>query len=198
MLQNNPNLIIMDKGFLIFIVGNSGSGKDAIVQALIQSWPSSYPPLRIAQRYITRPPHTSEPFISVTPDVFQSLQKQGKFIFSWHIYDLDYGIPYDVFDFVNRGEIVIVNVSRTILNDAKKRYPQIKIVFVKVPLSITTERMKTRQRENPSDPQFQERLERARENQDLDDVDCVVDNSGNLDYAVQQVNDYLVGLICNH
>ncbi len=188
----------MSKGFLILIVGNSGSGKDAIVQALLQQWPSSFPPLRIAQRFITRPPHPSEPFISVSFEEFQALLKQNKFIFSWHIYDLDYGVPYEVLDYANRGEIVIINVSRTILQEARLRYPQIKIIFVKVPLVITMERMKSRQRESPSDPQFQERLARARENQDLVDVDCVVDNSGTLQYAVQQLHEYLVGLITNH
>ena len=50
-------------GQLFLIVGNSGSGKDSLLQEVLQRWPASAKPIRIAQRYITRPAHKSEPFI---------------------------------------------------------------------------------------------------------------------------------------
>ena len=102
---------MQDCGQLFLIVGNSGSGKDTLLKEVLRQWPGSARPIRIPQRYITRPTHASEPFISVTSDEFEDLKHAGKFWLTWHVYNTAYGIPVTIFDGLKQGDSVIVNVS---------------------------------------------------------------------------------------
>ena len=181
-------------GQLFLIVGNSGSGKDSLLQEVLQRWPASAKPLRIAQRYITRPAHKSEPFISVTSEAFQDLKRRGKFWLAWHVYDTDYGVPAAMIKWLQQGDAVIVNVSRKIIPQARRRIPDLKVIFVSVPLEVTLQRIKARQRESEHDPGFQQRLARAMANQTLTKADFVVDNSESLETAAAKLLDYMLSL----
>jgi ribose 1,5-bisphosphokinase len=182
----------MKKGAIFLIVGNSGSGKDSLLQMVQQTWPPEIPEIKIPQRYITRPPHETEPFHSVTVEEFQKMKNEGKFILDWFIYDLYYGVPKDVLNWVEEGHPVIINVSRNVISDAKDRIPGVKVIFVKVPFEVTLARIKKRARESEDDPVFKERVERARENQELPSADFVVDNSGPLEIGSKALRDYLL------
>jgi len=180
------------KGQLFFLVGNSGSGKDSLLKEALDKWPQDLPPVKIPRRYITRPPHETEPFHSVSPKEFQKMKKKGKFCFTWHIYDLDYGVPHEILQWLQHGALVVVNVSRKIIPDARREFPTLKVIFVKVPFAITLDRIKKRGREDPSDPIFQERVARARKMEDFSDVDFIVNNSGDLQIGATQLRNYLL------
>jgi ribose 1,5-bisphosphokinase len=183
---------MQSSGQLFLIVGNSGSGKDSLLQEVFQRWPASAKPLRIAQRYITRPAHKSEPYISVTSEAFQDLKRQGKFWLAWHVYDTDYGVPVAMNKWLQQGDAVIVNVSRKIIPQARRRIPDLKVIFVSVPLEVTLQRIKARQRESEHDPGFQQRLARALENQTLTKADFVVNNSESLETAAAKLLGYML------
>ena len=180
------------KGQLFLIVGNSGSGKDSLLKEVLKRWPASARQLKIPQRYITRPAHKSEPFISVTSRVFEDLKQQGKFCLNWYVYDTCYGVPVTIFNWLQQGDPVIVNVSRAILPQARDRIPGLKVIFVSVPLETTQQRIKSRNRESLNDPGFKQRLDRALENQTLTGADFVVDNSGSLEAAADELLNYLL------
>ncbi len=186
---------MVKKKMLFFLVGNSGSGKDSLINGVIQSWPDHLPSIRIPRRYITRPPHETEPFHAVSKDKFLQLQKEGKFCLSWHIYGLDYGIPIEILDWVDQGHLVVINVSRSIIKQARLQYPFLKVIFVRVPFAITLERIKNRGRESEDDPVFRDRVERAKKNQDLPDADFVVENDGPLEIGTKKLRDYLISQI---
>ncbi|UYP45089.1 Ribose 1,5-bisphosphate phosphokinase PhnN [Candidatus Lokiarchaeum ossiferum] len=177
---------------LFLLVGNSGSGKDSLINEVVKTWPSNLPQIRIPHRYITRPPHETEPFHSVTKETFDQLQRDNKFCLSWHIYGLDYGVSCEILDWLNRGHIVVINVSRSIIDHARKRFPYLKVIFVKVPFAITLERIKNRGRESENDPVFRDRVERARKNQDFLTADFIVKNEGPLEIGVQKLRNYLI------
>ena len=179
-------------GQLFLLVGNSGSGKDTLLKAVLQGWPASARPLRIPRRYITRPAHKSEPFIPVTSEEFTDLNRRGKFCLSWHVYDTHYGVPRTAIKWLQAGDPVIVNVSRAIIPRARQLLPGLKVIFISVPLEVTLQRIKSRKRESLNDPGFQQRLVRARENQTLPDADFVLDNSGSLKAAVDELMKYLL------
>jgi ribose 1,5-bisphosphokinase len=179
-------------GQLFLIVGNSGSGKDSLLKAVLNRWPASARPIRIPQRYISRPVHGSEPFVSVTSEDFEDLNRQGKFCLTWHIYDTDYGVPVTIFNWLNQGVSVIVNVSRDIIPQARQLIPDLKVIFVSVPLDITLQRIKSRNRESEDGPGFQQRLARAKENQTLADADFVVDNSVPIEEAAEELLKYML------
>ena len=179
-------------GHLFFLVGNSGSGKDSLLREAMEQWPENYCPVRIPQRYITRPPHETEPFISVTSKEFKTMKQEGKFCLSWHIYDLDYGVPLEVLDWLKNGDLVVVNVSRSIIPEARKQYPELKVIFVQVPFEITLGRIKSRGRESEDDPVFKARVERARSHQSMPDADFIVGNIGALEIGGKKLKDYLI------
>jgi ribose 1,5-bisphosphokinase PhnN len=93
---------------------------------------------------------------------------------------------------MERGQHVIVNVSRNIIRRARENIPDLKIIFVKVPFEITSQRLISRCREPESDPAFRQRLQRAKECPILKDADFVVDNSGSLETAAITLLNYLL------
>ena len=182
----------MKKGQLFLLIGNSGSGKDSILNDVLSTWPKNQTPIKVPQRFITRPSHMTEPFFSVSPEEFQKMKTNNEFSLTWHIYDLDYGVPKLVEDWLSDGMIVVINVSRTIIPEARRIFPDLKVIFVKVPFEITLARVKSRGREAEDDEVFKERVNRAKLNQNFPDADIIIDNSGDLQIAVKSFSEYLL------
>ena len=180
-------------GTLFLVVGNSGSGKDSIIKAVLERYHSDLKNIHLTQRYITRPPSGDEDNISISPEEFREMSKQGKFALEWHIYGLDYGIPIEIDSWLKKGHPVLANVSRTIVKKACEIYRNLKIIFIEVPFEITLKRVKARARE--SGKRLEERIERAKNNQKFSDADFVVDNSEELENAVNQFLNYLVSVV---
>lgn len=180
---------------MFLLVGNSGSGKDSIIKGIQKIWPAEKIPLRVATRYITRPPHESEPYVYLKPDLFYELKNNGHFFLTWHIYGLDYGIGKEVFQWISKGIHVLVNVSRTVIPKARKILPSVKVIFVFVPLHITISRLKKRRRETENGDEIKMRLLRARKNQKCTDADFVIENVGLLDHSVEILYRYMLSLV---
>lgn len=180
-------------GTLFLVVGNSGSGKDSIIYGVSNKYPSNLTQLHIVKRYITRPPSETELNNPITVDEFKNLEEQEKLALKWHIYGLDYGVPIEIDKWLKEGHPVIVNVSRTIVKEAKEKYENIKTIFVEVPFEITLQRVKERGRE--SGDLLDERIERARTFQKYPEADFIVDNSGKLEDAINQLLNYLINVI---
>ncbi|MFX0075018.1 MAG: phosphonate metabolism protein/1,5-bisphosphokinase (PRPP-forming) PhnN [Candidatus Hermodarchaeota archaeon] len=170
-------------GLLVLVVGNSGSGKDSIMQGVKEGFPTKFISLYLTQRYITRPSSETENNIYVTPEEFKKMSEKGKFALEWHIYGLDYGVPIEIDDWLKKGHIVLVNVSRSIVKKARENYQNIIVVFIEVPFEITLKRVKQRAREGGG--RLEERIQRAKKNQKFPDADYVVDNSGDLEIAIK-------------
>ena len=182
-------------GTLFLVVGNSGSGKDSIISGLAQNYPSHLKQIYIPKRFITRHPSEFEKNISITSEEFKKMDKKGNFTLKWHIYDLDYGIPLEIENYLKNGHPVIINVSRTIVNEARERYKNIKVISIEVPFEITLQRIKNRKRENEG--LLEERIVRARKMQKFPEADYIIDNSGDLDYAINEALNYILRVITN-
>lgn len=151
-----------NNGILFLVVGNSGSGKDSIISGVKKQWSIKNPKLIVPRRYITRSKHPSEKFHSISKEKFTQLKEKGKFIFTWHSYENDYGILSLIHKWLEMGQFVMVNVSRKILKEAKQKYPNCKIIFVKIPYEISEKRIRSRRREIVGSEIYRARLERAR------------------------------------
>jgi len=180
-------------GVLFLIVGNSGSGKDSIISGVMKRYPSNLKQLHAPKRYITRPSSKYEANISITPEKFREMEMNGKFALNWNIYELDYGIPIEIENFLEKGDPVIINVSRTVVKKAREKYKNIRVIFVEVPFEITLQRIKDRKRESAK--LLNARIERARKNQEFPEADFTIDNSGNLEDAIDQFLTYLIKIV---
>lgn len=181
------------EGTLFLIVGNSGSGKDSIISGAIEKFPKDMKEIFVPKRYITRPPSEFEENYAISKEKFKEMEKKGKFALKWHIYHLSYGVPIEIDDWLKEGHPVIVNVSRTIIEEARDIYENIKVIFIEVPLEITLERIKNRGREEGE--LLEERIERAKTHQKFPIADFVVDNSGDIENAVEQFLNYVLEVI---
>ena len=178
-------------GTLFLLIGNSGSGKDSLIRWVLEKWPTKKPTPLVPIRVITRPPSPkTEAFESISEDKFQKLSKSGAFCLQWKSYGTFYGVNIEIEEVLAHGHSVLVNVSRQIVEETRQRFPHVCIIFIKVPFHITEARLRTRGREHGTD--LEERLERARQNQDFPTADYVIDNSGDLDNAGQQLLDILL------
>ena len=123
------------------------------------------------------------------------MKNNHEFLLTWHIYDLDYGVPKLVENWLSDGFIVIINVSRTIIPEVRRIFPDLKVIFIKVPFEITLDRVKSRGREAEDDEMFKARVKRAKLNQKFPDADIIIDNSGELQIAVKYFREYLLSFI---
>lgn len=177
-------------GTLFLVVGNSGSGKDSIIEGVIEKYPSDMKEIYIPQRYITRPPSKFEDNYSISAEKFHEMEENGEFALKWHIYHLYYGVPSEIDEWLKKGHPVVVNVSRTIIQEARSEYKHVRVIFIEVPFEITLKRIKKRGREDGE--LLQERIDRAKTHQKMPSADFIVDNSGNLENAVDQFLFYII------
>ena len=177
-------------GTLFLVIGNSGSGKDSIMMGAMKKYPKDMKEGFLTKRYITRPPSEFEDNYTITKEQFDEMDSQGGFALKWHIYHLDYGVPIEIDEWLEKGHPVFVNVSRTIIKEAREKYKNIKVIFIEVPFDITLQRVKNRGREKGE--LLDERIERAKTHQSFPDADFTVDNSGALDDAIDQFLNYVL------
>ena len=180
-------------GTLFLITGNSSSGKDSIISRTIERFPKNLKKAFLVKRYITREASEFENNNCITEEEFKEMDQQGKFALKWHIYNLDYGVPIEIDIWLKGGHPVLVNVSRTVIEKARKLYANLKVVFIYVPLETTIKRIKERGRERSE--LLKERIERAKNFQLFPEADFVVDNSGDLNESIDQLLNYILSVI---
>ncbi|MFX0121586.1 MAG: hypothetical protein ACFE9A_19510 [Candidatus Hodarchaeota archaeon] len=175
---------------LVFVVGASGSGKDTVMSKTVKNLRLEQIPIKILQRYITRPSDATEESVYVSKKEFLQKKSENQFALSWFIYNNWYGCPRELLDqSLDRGEIVLVNVSRSVLHEARKQYPESKIIYIDVHTSVAESRIKARGREVSN--QLNERLTRIHESIDMPIPDKTIHNDEDVESAVQELTDYL-------
>lgn len=163
-------------GTLFLVVGPSGAGKDTVMAGARKRLQDSFV---FPRRVITRPAGAvGEDYVSETAEAFAADLKAKRFALSWQAHALLYGIPASINDDLAQGRNVVVNVSRTVVDEARQAYPRVKVILVTASHQVLEARLKARGREVPAD--IAERL--ARE----EDVrpDAVVVNEGSVESAV--------------
>jgi ribose 1,5-bisphosphokinase len=145
-------------GQFFLVVGPSGAGKDTLLrhaQVALQHDPD----IVFVRRIVTRPSSAAEDHHSLSPEHFCAAARQGAFALSWNAYGLSYAIPLSVEADMAAGRRVVCNVSRTVVPDARSRYPRAVVVLVTAPEEVLRARLLARGR--PSDIDIAARLSRA-------------------------------------
>lgn len=141
------------------IVGPSGAGKDTLLDgaraALAEN--SAY---HFARRVITRPADAGgEAHEAMTREGFSALEKDRGFALFWSAHDLSYGIRREIEAELAAGRNVVANVSRQVLDEARLKFPPVRIVEVTATREVLAARLAARGRETAAD--IAKRLDRA-------------------------------------
>src|SRR6516165_1390213 len=99
---------------LVLVVGPSGAGKDTLIEAARLALADD-PRFRFVRRVITRPADAGgEAHEAVSEAEFAARD----FTLQWQAHGLRYGIPAAVIDDVGLEQVVVANVSRTVVAEA--------------------------------------------------------------------------------
>jgi phosphonate metabolism protein PhnN/1,5-bisphosphokinase (PRPP-forming) len=146
---------IPQKGRIVFVVGDSGVGKDSLISWLRQRC-VDHSKLIFARRVITRPTEANEQteqHESMSSEAFWQAAAAGQFCMQWHAHDLQYGLRRGIQADLQAGRDVIVNGSREYLPQLLIQYPDAHIVWVVADHQKINQRMQNRQRESGADMQ---------------------------------------------
>lgn len=171
-------------GLLVLVVGPSGVGKDTLLDAARERLKGAAN-ICFPRRCITRPAGSvGEVHIPVRAEDFGQMARQGAFLLSWKAHDLCYGIPRHVQDDVAEGKTVIVNVSRSVIDDARSLigHDQVRVLSIRANREVLRKRLEARGREDALD--IERRLARASAYQ-VDGANIVhVDNDADLETGI--------------
>lgn len=145
-------------GRLVLVVGPSGAGKDTLI-GLVREVCSGSPQFAFPRRTVTREASVHEENESVSAAAFEAQNSAGAFALAWSAHGLSYGLRRVVDDDIHAGRTVIVNVSRMIVAQARRRYMNVVVVQVTAPPEVLAERLAARGR--ASDGALADRLNRA-------------------------------------
>lgn len=175
-------------GRLILVVGPSGAGKDSLIDAARRAL-AGHPQFVFPRRIITRPSDPgSEEHATLSEAAFARQRDAGAFFLSWSAHGLHYALPGTIADALAHGRTVVANVSRAVIEEARRKHPATTVVLVTAPPAVLAARLAARGREDAA--AVEGRLARAGEQPGgihPDDPGVVtVLNDGPLEAAVQR------------
>jgi ribose 1,5-bisphosphokinase len=160
-------------GRIFALVGPSGAGQATLLAAA----QSRLPDIHVV------PDSGGEAIDGVTDEDFARRKAAGEFALDWQAHGLSYGIPAEVDDRLARGQTVVFNGSRAMLEAAARRFAGLRVILVTAPLPVLATRLAARGRESRTD--IEERLLRAVTQPVPPGIDVSeIDNSGDLAPAV--------------
>ena len=167
----------MARGTFIAVVGPSGAGKDTLIRSAMEKRPD----LIIARRVITRPPSDAETSEFITESDFQTRSRAGGFALSWTAHGLSYGIPTSIESDLTQGRHVLVNLSRGVIDQARRIFDPFQVLVITAPPAILAKRLAARGREDTAD--IAARLDRAAYTAPTGPDVTRIENAGDLNIA---------------
>jgi len=161
-------------GRLVLVVGPSGAGKDTLI-GIARRLCADDARVTFPRRVVTRPSSEFEDNHAMTPAEFDAAERQGAFALQWRAHDHAYGVLRQIDEDIRADRTVVVNVSRTIIADARRRYCNVTAVLITAPAEVLARRVAGRKR--ASDTSVEERVQRA-SLPDSAPADIVISNTG--------------------
>jgi ribose 1,5-bisphosphokinase len=177
-------------GALVLVVGPSGAGKDTLLSAA-QAMLASDNRIVFPRRSVTRDASAFENNEPVTHVDFDRAVTSGAYALWWRAHEHGYGVARGIDDEIGKGHVVVVNVSRTIIGEARQKYQRAIVVLITAPADVLAERLSTRGR--ASDGDLGGRLQRA----SLDTngaPDLVISNVGAIDDNARKLAAFIAEL----
>ncbi|MCJ2027280.1 phosphonate metabolism protein/1,5-bisphosphokinase (PRPP-forming) PhnN [Methylobacterium sp. J-067] len=170
-------------GFVL-VVGPSGAGKDTLIR-MARVALAGEPGIVFPQRLVTRPPSADEDNAPIDDDAFARAEAEGRFALSWRAHGLGYALPARCGRLARDGRVVVCNVSRRIVAEARSRYPGTRVVKITAPPQVLAQRLATRARAQDGD--LSARLAREASVE----PDLTIDNAGAPEEGARILTDFL-------
>lgn len=156
---NTGNAAITERGTLFLVVGPSGVGKDSVIDG-VRTRLAGDPRYVFLRRYITRPEDSGgEDHLPIDVDAFEAARSAGAFSLSWEAHGLRYALPASLDDILASGRHAIANVSRSVIGEARHRYPPVRVLNITAKPETVRKRLEARGREDAAE--IEERVRRV-------------------------------------
>jgi len=161
-LQRRKTLLKKKKGLIVVISAPSGVGKTTLLKRLLQTSPSFTPSVS----FTTRSPRKNEiegvDYYFVSPEEFQKIRQEGKFVEWAQVHGQLYGTSIDFLNEAIKAEKdVILEVDVKGGTQIKKRYPQAVLIFL-LPPSWQELQRRLGNRATEETKKTRERIQRAK------------------------------------
>ncbi|WP_046866442.1 phosphonate metabolism protein/1,5-bisphosphokinase (PRPP-forming) PhnN [Microvirga massiliensis] len=147
-------------GGFVFVVGPSGAGKDTLIR-LARAELCNDPRFSFPRRLVTREASTWEDNDTIDDESFARSHAAGAFTLSWRAHGLGYALPGSCRDAAEAGQVVVCNLSRTLIGEARKKLPNVSVVEVTASVAVLAARLALRGRSE--DGNIGARIARSRE-----------------------------------
>jgi ribose 1,5-bisphosphokinase len=169
-------------GSLVLVVGPSGVGKDTLIGCARHALENDKR-FVFVRRVVTRPADAgAEDHDSLDAETFAEMEEAGRFALSWDAHNLRYALPLSVDTDLALGKVVVANVSRHVVAEARERYPACSVVLITAEISRRAERLRLRGRESAD--QITARLARESAPVPAGISPIIIDNSGPLAISI--------------
>ncbi|KMO38597.1 ribose-phosphate pyrophosphokinase [Methylobacterium tarhaniae] len=137
-------------GGFVLVVGPSGAGKDTLLR-LAREALAGDPRYVFPRRLVTRPPSVHEDSVPIGEEEFRAGEAEGRFALSWRAHNLGYALPEESALLARDGHVVVCNVSRRVVDEARRRLPGVTVVEVTAPPEVLAARLAARGRREDGD-----------------------------------------------
>lgn len=180
-------------GTLIAVVGPSGAGKDSVLRFAMERFAEERRVV-FPRRFITRPADGgTEDHHPMSEAAFVGAREAGTFALHWRAHGLRYGVPADIETELRAGRVVVVNLSRGVLDAVRRRYDRRVVVAISVETEKLRRRLLARGRESLAD--IESRLSRMDRDAPQGEDVVTIDNSGPLHVAGERFCDVVAAAL---
>jgi ribose 1,5-bisphosphokinase len=145
-------------GGFILVVGPSGAGKDTLID-LAKAAFADNPRVVFPRRLVTRAVSAFEDHDTLDEAAFEAGVAAGNFALSWRAHGLGYAIPGETVALARSGVVVVVNISRKLVEEARSSLPGVSVVEITASRETLARRLAARSRDEDGD--LEQRLARS-------------------------------------
>lgn len=128
----------MAYGTLYMIVGPTGSGKQALIDAVIEAKPE----LKRAPLIVSAQLSDNGCVVgAISPDRFLHLMRRNTFALQWDADGFRYGLTHDATKQLADGESLILSCDTAVLDRARELYPNVQAIYITARMDVLRRRL---------------------------------------------------------